>query len=83
MGRSIQQKTGGKVIIRSLILVFILEYYLVDQMEENLWGEGGGVHLVHTVEKKSAHRILMAKHEKDTSENLGRDVKILLKRTIM
>jgi hypothetical protein len=40
LGRSIQQKIGAKVIIRSFVLVFVPEYYSGDQMEEDFGGRG-------------------------------------------
>jgi hypothetical protein len=59
---SIQQNIGGKVIMRSFILAFVPECCSGDQMEEDLGG--GAVHVARTTEKKSSHRILIAKHEK-------------------
>jgi hypothetical protein len=81
LSRSIQQNIGGKVIIRNFILVFVPEYYLVDQMEEDF---REGEFMWHVQLSRKVHtEFWWRSMKKDTSENLGRDMKILLKRIIM
>jgi hypothetical protein len=63
LGRSIHQKIGGKSLSgasdwnSSLNIIQWIKW-------RRIWGGGEGVDVARTAEKKNAHRILVAKHEK-------------------